>query len=548
MDGRRTFHIDHCLGRGGFGEVYQARMTRAGGMEREVALKVLRRDIDPDGQAVRRLRDEGRLLAAVHHPTILKVFDLVVLDGRIALVTELVDGEDLTACLQGEDKLGPRALVEALARVAGALQAAWGTLPEGRDTPLRMVHRDIKPSNIRISRHGHVKLLDFGIARTDAVERESRTRTGMMVGSPAYMAPERFIERDVLVESDVFSIAAVLYEGLVGERFYGTLPIALQIGLSVSPERFAAHAEEQLAKVVDGELASFLRRVLVHDPTSRPDASTLRDQLVALADDLRGPSLERWCRNRTWKPSRTKPGDLDGRSVIEAVLERPAGPGSLSPSLVPGTRSPSIQQSLDAPTLERPADDGGVSIEAPQPAPRPIWGSVALAAVALLGVSLVLGSTLAGSGLVGSALWMASAEQVDGQIVPEPVVEVEALPAPEPVQPAPTPVVPEPAVVAPRRVAPPSRPSTAPAPEPEPDVPPLVTEEPGHVVVRGAEVAFAVSPSGRTRLPAHLAPGAYTVRVSFNGVDLVDADTIRVHSGERIEVTCSARMERCSSR
>src|SRR5688500_18640815 len=92
---QRQFHIHHCLGRGGYGEVYRATMVAPGGIENDVAVKLLRVDLDPGAEAVRRLRDEGRLLSVLRHPAILRVFDLALLDGRVGLVTEFVDGEDL---------------------------------------------------------------------------------------------------------------------------------------------------------------------------------------------------------------------------------------------------------------------------------------------------------------------------------------------------------------------------------------------------------------------------------------------------------------------
>ena len=98
---RRTFQIHACLGRGGFGEVYRATMESAGGVTSEVAIKVLRADINPGSDSVKRLRDEGRLLGKLSHPSIVKVHDLVVLDGRVSLVTEYIDGQDLDQCFKG---------------------------------------------------------------------------------------------------------------------------------------------------------------------------------------------------------------------------------------------------------------------------------------------------------------------------------------------------------------------------------------------------------------------------------------------------------------
>jgi len=88
-------HIQKCLGRGGFGEVYKGLMTRPGWLEVDVAIKVIRGDLEESSQGIERLRDEGRLLGLLTHPTILRVYDLVFIDGRPALVSEYVAGEDL---------------------------------------------------------------------------------------------------------------------------------------------------------------------------------------------------------------------------------------------------------------------------------------------------------------------------------------------------------------------------------------------------------------------------------------------------------------------
>ncbi|MCA9568904.1 MAG: serine/threonine protein kinase, partial [Myxococcales bacterium] len=425
MEAGRTFTIERCLGRGGFGEVYQARMVQSGGSERTVAVKVLRRDIDADGQAVRRLRDEGRLLARLDHPTILRVLDLVLLEERISLVTELVDGHDLSACLRPPDPMGPRALATALSQVASAIDAAWNSVPRGRLDPLRMVHRDIKPSNIRISRHGHVKLLDFGIARTDAVERESRTRTGMLVGSPAYMAPERFLEHGTLVASDVFAVGTVLFEGLVGERFYGTLPIPMQVGLAVSAERYAIHLAETLERVADPGMRDLLANVLAHDPEARMSPAELQRSLDTMADGLGGPSLDRWCRKRDWYDLPPIKGDMEGRTVTEGLLLPPPGPGSLSPSLVPTPKErPPEEPALPAPpvrphsveTLERPARPPVPSV----PSDAPVLTVGLLAGTGLLALGIALGSLGAGVG-VGYATYGLAGEPAAAVVVP-PVV------------------------------------------------------------------------------------------------------------------------------
>jgi serine/threonine-protein kinase len=584
VDGsERTFEIATCLGRGGFGEVYRARMSRDGGLAADVALKVLRRDIDPDGQAVQRLRDEGRLLSQLNHPSILKVHDLVVLAGRIALITEYVDGDDLSECLDGPDdpadptgRIGPRALLQVIARVASALDAAWTARTPDSDGPLRMVHRDIKPSNIRLSRHGDVKLLDFGIARTDAVEREARTRTDMMVGSPAYMAPERFLEKDVLLESDVFSLGAVLFEGLAGERFYGDLPVPMQVGLAVDPDRFAHHLDGRLAQVEDPALEALLRRTLAADPAERPPPADLAHTCDALADRMTGPTLARYCRARRWSDGASSvTGELDGTTVTEG-MERPVPAERTAASVPPPdptldtTRPEPRTAPADATLSLEQLPDIGAPAEPESDGSLLGWALVGIGGTGVLAIGAIGLLALIGVVTLPFAL---GPQEGDPQppaelgglqdpsigIPPEPVPPApEPQPQPEepaapkeprpppradPEPPAPEPAAaPDPAAVAAPDSPPVAAPGPSPAPPPEPAGPP-----PGRVEVEASFPVYVVGPDGPIRLPGRLPPGSWPIRAAFNGIEVVDANaTVEVVSDQTATVRCSDRFQRCT--
>ncbi|MCB9677525.1 MAG: protein kinase [Alphaproteobacteria bacterium] len=561
----RTFEISACLGRGGFGEVYRARMTRTGGLPVDVALKVLRRDVDADGQAVQRLRDEGRLLSRLNHPAILKVHDLVVLAGRISLVTEYVDGDDLSSCLGPPEPIGTRALLQVIARVASALDAAWTSKPAGGDGPLRMVHRDIKPSNIRLSRHGDVKLLDFGIARTDSVEREARTRTDMMVGSPAYMAPERFLEKAILLESDVFSLGAVLYEGLGPERFYGDLPVPMQVGLAVDDERYADFLVERLAKLdVDDDLRELLTGALAYEPSERPSPAALSRACDALADHMEGPTVARYCRGRRWSEVAPVAGELDGQTLSEGGADRPK-PRALAPvePVVPALPVVSVaaEPTLDLARPEEPRERGAFWG----------WALVGVGGAGLLGTAVVFVLSVLGVlTLPFLAPWDATvtpdsppspvgSDPTEASVPDSPPSPVGSDPTeasvpdspPSPVgsdpteatPPDPAPVRPPPRPT-PRPTEPVAQPvAVAPKPPPEPTGPP-----PGHVQMEGEVVAVAVGAGGTHVLPADLPPGTYQLKAKYNGRDAVDAGQLVVQSGKTIVVSCSSRMTRCTLR
>ena len=528
--GIRTFEIAHCLGRGGFGEVYRATMRTQGGLESDVAVKVLRRDVDPAGQAVQRLRDEGRLLAKLDHPVILRVHDLAVLEGRVALVTEYIAGEDLETVMKGAGRIEVRGLLEVIGKVGHALDAAWNA-PLRDGTPLQLVHRDIKPSNIRIGRHGEVKLLDFGIARTDAVAREARTRTDMMVGSPAYMAPERFKSNTTDPASDVFALGATLFEGVSRRRFYGRMDFPRIAGLGLDAESYAEHVDDQLGRIenkADPELIQLIRDSLERDTTKRITASELADRAELLAEKLGGDALGRWCRSRQWREEKKEVAELTGKTLSGDTIERVA-------PVTPKVDEPVATPVLNIGSLDETAPvQAPVEVQIAEPVARRtpawVWGMVAVFAV---------GGGVAGLGAlgVGGLAWNAIQNGEQTPEIPEEGTEAEVPvpePEPEPVAaPEPEPEVPPQPVERPRPA-----PSVAPAePEPEPEVP--ATAE---FIVTNADkygyVVKASGPGGEVPLPGVLGPGQWKVMLTPPGGTAFVVQTVDVEGGQIWSVAC----------
>ncbi|MCB9675886.1 MAG: protein kinase [Alphaproteobacteria bacterium] len=311
---RLLFH--ECLGRGGYGEVYRATWHRRE-MELEVAVKVLNASVAKGSEAQKRLKDEARLLGALTHPGILRVYDLVELRGNVAMIAEYVDGADLDRCvLEG---LPAKALLETVSRVSSALAAAWGDISPVSGKPLRLVHRDVKPENVRITPHGEVKLLDFGVARAAELRRESETATNTVLGSYRYMAPERF---DTGLEPhpsvDVFALGCILYEGLAFRRLFEHLSMREMLVLSLpGTERYEAYIEERLAELpdtTDPTTVQLIKRLVSRDPAHRP----MPGRLAALCDDeadrVEGQGLSQWCRARQWVRLANTAGEWTGLS------------------------------------------------------------------------------------------------------------------------------------------------------------------------------------------------------------------------------------------
>jgi eukaryotic-like serine/threonine-protein kinase len=211
------------VGEGGMGEVYRARDTR---LNRFVAIKVLPQAIADDPGRMARFEQEARSIAALNHPNIVAIYDVGVQNGTSYLVMELLEGETLRERLE-RGALPVRKAVEIGTQIAYGLAAAHER---------GIVHRDLKPENIFLTKDGHVKLLDFGLAKDQSVAANGssgsgatvtmRTAPGVVMGTAPYMAPEQVRGELMDYRADVFSFGAVLYEMLSGKRaFSGDSPV-----------------------------------------------------------------------------------------------------------------------------------------------------------------------------------------------------------------------------------------------------------------------------------------------------------------------------------
>ncbi|MEV0637906.1 protein kinase [Streptomyces sp. NPDC050619] len=273
------------LGRGGMGVVWRAVDEVLG---REVAVKELRTYNDADGPELDglrlRMQREARAAARVRHPGVVAVHDVAEVDGRPLIVMELVDGPSLDDILR-ERTLDPREAAGVGAKVMDALAAAHAA---------GVLHRDVKPGNILLERSGRVVLTDFGIATMEDPGDGSAThltRSGELVGSLDYLAPERAQGADPGPASDIWALGATLYAAVEGSApFRRTSTFSTLTAIVTEPLPEPHHA---------GHLAPVLRRLLDKRPEARPEAEDARELLQAVADTagtdtptttLRGPT------------------------------------------------------------------------------------------------------------------------------------------------------------------------------------------------------------------------------------------------------------------
>ncbi len=278
------YEVQELLGAGGMGSVYRARHK---GLDRMVALKVLRRDqIDP-GLALARLTKEARVLARLDHPAIVRSIDFGESGDLVYFVMELIEGK---SCKQLLIERGPFSVREAVVigeRVAQAL---------GHAAKHGVIHRDVKPGNILLGKDGSVKLTDFGLAR--ATRDRSLTQDGITVGTPQYMSPEQVRSpRRVDLRSDLYSLGATLYHLVTGEpplrgETVGEILHEVLYSTPRPPEQLVPTLPASFSRVLARLLAKDVRRRYSSVEELLADFARVRAGLITGGDE-RGDGDER---------------------------------------------------------------------------------------------------------------------------------------------------------------------------------------------------------------------------------------------------------------
>jgi serine/threonine-protein kinase len=358
LDGR--YRVQARIAQGGMATVYVGHDTK---LERTVALKVMHANLVSDEEFVRRFIGEAKHAAALSHPSVVAVYDQGTSKGHVFLAMEYVPGRTLRALLTERGRLGPRQALEIMQPVLAALGAAHRA---------GLVHRDVKPENVLLNADGRIKVADFGLARAESASKQ--TKTGMLIGTVGYLAPEQVISGDADARTDVYSAGIMLFELLTGRQPHqGGTPLSVAY----------KHVNE-----------------VVPLPSSViPGMPPQLDALVASAtnrDPSRRPSDAIHFHSAAGEVYRTLPHDIDETladvsAVTAPAAARPALPGPSTPDGATQTFSAtSGTQMLGPHTMAIPREEQ----HAHQPPPaglkdrllRPpgLYGVIAAAVVAVL--------------------------------------------------------------------------------------------------------------------------------------------------------------------
>ncbi len=531
------YEVRGLLGQGGMAAVYRVYDRR---LRVECAIKVLAPEFSAKGDLRKRFESEASTMARLRHTNIAAVYDIGDDNGSPYLVMELVAGGSLNDHLDVHGPLPARLAAEVCVSVLTALQLAHDN---------GVIHRDIKPHNVLLARDGTAKVTDFGIARVQADDSPSLTRTGSVMGTWAYMAPEqRAGSRGIDGRADVYSTGAMLVDLLTGEA---------------PADVFMCELHTHMLDGVPAALRPIVQRAVRYAPADRfASASEMARALLEAIPSL--PTVPedhpRLGSAGAPGPTLSPSGNTPAATYAFEDDGRPPNPGT--PSKGGLTLSP-----RDFPPRGREPSDTSLSgaahapaAQSPAPRGRRAWLLAAIPVAGLLAAGLWVAtqSATAPTGQPVIAATPAAAAPVPQETVvpvaaslpPQPSSAQPALTTPSPAATPPA-EKPVPKAVAVQRAAPsPVAPevTAAPAAAPQAPAPPAPRAVPvasGSVSVSGDADSILLVGAGGRFPPGEVPAGTYSVEAAFGGGALAPAGKVTVTAGQSVTIKCVADFARC---
>ena len=260
------YQLLSLLGVGGYARVYRAQ--ELDGEQRVLAIKIARDgDEGRSRKVIRALSNEAEIMSRLDHPNLVEVFEFGQVDGHYFIAMELVDGlplkEVLKRCRRRGIQFGPIAAADVIRQIASGLHEAHTLTDDGGEVR-PVIHRDLKPANVMVTPKGHVKVMDFGVAKWPLAEVS--TTAGIIKGTPLYMAPEQVRALPVTPAADIFSLGTVLYQLITGRPLFKADSIK-----ALLRKVARADIEEQMLLVPEDcqPIVPLLRRCLRRSPEER---------------------------------------------------------------------------------------------------------------------------------------------------------------------------------------------------------------------------------------------------------------------------------------
>ncbi|HEX5658383.1 MAG TPA: serine/threonine-protein kinase [Polyangiales bacterium] len=282
------YHLIASLGQGGMANVFLALMPGPSGFNKLLVIKIMRQDmLAGSEEGVRMFMAEARLAARLVHPNIVHTYEVGELDGRYFLAMEYLDGQPLSTVLnraRGDQEIPLAEYLRMIAELARGLHYAH-TLKGFQGEQLEVVHRDVSPQNVIVTYDGHVKLLDFGIAKT--ADAEHLTQVGMIKGKLDYIAPEQLRSDRIDGRADIFALGAMMWEVISGHRFAGGRKVSdvnkMQARLTGGERKLRA-----LRPDVPPSLEAIVERAVALEPAARFETATeLADAIEAHLEEMK---------------------------------------------------------------------------------------------------------------------------------------------------------------------------------------------------------------------------------------------------------------------